>query len=606
MCQVPEEAATPGIPESVIDEVKHRVDLVALISEHVALKRSGRGWIGICPFHQEKTPSFHVNPERGFFHCFGCNAGGNAFTFLMRVSGLSFPEAVRGLAAKVGVAVPEGRADQGADRLAEVNGLAAELFAHYLNESRRGARTRAYLEQRGISRETSERFRLGYAPAEEWPEKLRGRGISAAELARVGLASESRRGPGLYPQFRDRLMFPIEDLAGRVIAFGGRALQEGSGPKYLNSPETPIYRKGHHLYGLAAARDAIRSAGRVILVEGYMDAIALAQVGVTNVAAALGTALTADQLRLARRFAEDIVLCFDGDEAGRRAALRVFPVCVEEVDLWPRAVFLPAGEDPDSLVRSSGRGAFDSLVDRAASLIDFFLDDLVGEGGLGASTRAARRMAQVLAKVQDPIVRDKLVRGAAGRLGVTPDAMLDASRRAFRAARQRPGSGREVAAPAPRSAARAHFSPEVELIELALCDAEVAARAAREQVFEEFRDAELRSLGERILERRASDEHFEPAELLTELPRGMAERVLARLGSGEGPEQWRRAADEWFHRRSARLARVSRRELIARLRAAEHRGDPDEVAAALEALRQGHASAEEDSEEDTDPTSRSP
>src|SRR5690606_11554006 len=184
-------------------------------------------------------------------------------------------------------------------------------FVRYLKDSRRAEHARAYLERRGISAETAERFRLGYAPADEWPEKLRGRGVTEAEPARVGLASESRRGPGLYPQFRDRLMFPIEDLGGRVIGFGGRALQDGAGPKYLNSPETPVYRKGHHLYGLGAAREAARAEDRILLVEGYMDAIAVAQAGIANVAAVLGTSLTADQLRLARRFAADIVLCFD-------------------------------------------------------------------------------------------------------------------------------------------------------------------------------------------------------------------------------------------------------------------------------------------------------
>jgi DNA primase len=573
-----------------------------VISEHVALKRSGRGWSGLCPFHQEKTPSFHVNPERGFFHCFGCNAGGNAFTFLMRVSGLTFPEAVRALAARVGVVVPEGRSEQGTDRLAEINGLAAELFVLYLREGRRAERARAYLEKRGISADTAERFRIGYAPPDGWPEKLRGRGVTDAELARLGLASESRRGTGLYPQFRDRLMFPIEDLGGRVIAFGGRALQDGSGPKYLNSPETPLYRKGHHLYGLGAARDAIRKVGRVILVEGYMDAIAVAQAGVENVAAALGTALTADQLRIAHRFAEDIVICFDGDEAGRRAALRVFPICVEEVDLWPRAVFLPPGEDPDSLVRGQGRAALDALVEKAGSLIDFFLDDLVGTGGVGASTRAARRMAEVLAQVEDEIVRDKLLRGAAGRLGVSSDALLAAARRAWTEAQKRRAPAAREPAPSQRPRPRRdHFSAEAELVELVLCDAEVAARVESEGVFDEFQDAELKSLGENVLQRRARDEHFEPAELLAELPAGMAERVLRRLGAGESGADWQRAADEWFRHRSERFARESRQELIARLRAAEHRGDQEEVAAALEALRQGYA--EEDGAED--PASRS-
>ncbi|MBM4247689.1 MAG: DNA primase, partial [Deltaproteobacteria bacterium] len=431
-----------AIPDAILDEIKRRTDLAAVISEHVALKRSGRGFLGLCPFHQEKTPSFHVDPERGFFHCFGCNAGGNAFTFLMRVTGATFPEVVRTLAAKANVAVPESRSSGVHDRLAEVNGLAAQLFRIILRESRLGARGREYLERRGIDLETAQRFELGFAPLEGWVEKLLKRDVSPGDLQALGLASPSKLGRGgMYPLFRDRLMFPIHDLSGRVIGFGGRAVGDVKGPKYLNSPETPLYRKGHHLYGLDLARDAIRAAGRIVLVEGYLDAIALVQAGIGNVAAVLGTALTVDQLKLGRRFAEDIVICFDGDEAGRRAALRAFPLCVDAIDLWPRAVFLPAGDDPDSFVRREGQQGFADLVTRAPTLFDFYLDELVGkDAGVGETARAASRVASLLASVQDPIVRDKIVRGVAGRIGVSDAALLEAARRSRAAGAARGGA----------------------------------------------------------------------------------------------------------------------------------------------------------------------
>jgi len=459
--------------------------------------------------------------------------------------------------------------------------------------------------------------------------------------------------------FRDRLMFPIRDLGGRVIAFGGRAIGETNGPKYLNSPETPLFRKGHHLYGLELARDAIRANDQVILVEGYMDVIALSQAGLKQTVAVLGTALTADQLRLARRFAEEIVVCFDGDEAGRRAALRAFPICVDEVDLWPRAVFLPSGEDPDSLVRKGGPDAMQRLVREGQSLIDFFLDDLVGpDAGVGETARAASRMASVLAGVKDPIVRDKLVRGAAGRLGVSGDALLAAARQvaAANAAREtasRPAETRvdpraggrvdvrgdprsagrtdfrsdprsdprfargDARAPArddprfdprfdPRSdprgsvargpsggpsarggrrGPRVTFSGDAEMVELMICDEEAAERIRAEGASAWIEDALLRAIADRVLERRETDEYFEPMEFATELPAAMAERVRLRLASPPKPEDNQRATDDWFARYAERAARGDRRALIARLRAAEHRGDQAEVDAALEELR---------------------
>ena len=573
------------IPQPVLDDIRRRIDLAALISEHVALKRSGRGFVGLCPFHAEKTPSFHVDPERGIFHCFGCNAGGTAFTFLMRVTGVTFRDAVQALAARAGVMIPESREREGLDRLARANALAAELFAVVLHESRLAESARTYLEGRGLSLETAHRFQLGYAPADGWIPKLLGRGVTEADLKAVGLVSDSRSGRGVYGLFRDRLVFPIQDLGGRVIAFGGREIAAGGrGPKYLNSPESPLYRKGHHLYGLGQAREAVRREGRLLLVEGYVDVIALAQAGIDNAAGVLGTALTVDQLKLARRFSEEVVVCFDGDEAGRRAALRAFPLYVDEVDLWPRALFLPPGDDPDSLVRREGAAGFAKLLERQVTLLDFWLDDLVAGGGADRTVRAASRLAEILARTRDPIVRDKLVRGAAGRLGLSEQALLDAARRALPAPAPSAPSGERRSAPPPGQAPGRHFSADSELVELLLVDADLAARAVADGVLAEIADPETRRLAELVVERRRTSGYFDPSEFLGELPRAMADRVLRRLTSAR-PEETRREFEEWLAHREERRSRDGRRALISRLRQAEQRGDQAEVAATLEALR---------------------
>jgi len=584
-----------GIPQAVLDEIRNRIDLVQLVSEHVALKPSGRGFIGLCPFHSEKTPSFHVDPQRGFFHCFGCNAGGNAFTFLMRVSGATFPEVARMLAQRAGVTIPAGQGQADHERLAQANALAADLFERLLWEGEAGARCREYLAGRGIERETARRFQLGYAPSQGWLEHLVKQGAAMADLQRVGLAGQAAGGRP-YPLFRDRLVFPIHDLGGRSIAFGGRALAQGQEPKYLNSPESPLYRKGHHLFGLGQARDAIRERGRIVLVEGYLDAIALSQAGVTNVAAILGTALTVEQLRLAKRFSERVIVCFDGDAAGKKAALRAFPLCVNSADLWPLAVFLPPGDDPDSLVRRAGARAIEDLLDRSSSLVDVYLDELIGpDTGIAGTAKAAGKVASLLAGVQDTLIREKLLRGVAGRLGVSESTLLQAARASAMAEARAGGRAPATVQGAPVTPARVaeppaklggrHFSAEAELVELVLCDTEIAARAEQEGVFREFADSEWRRLGETVLERRAKAELFDAADILGELPRDMAERVARRLSGEAPPEEIRRAGEEWFARRAARKAKAERSSLIARLRAAEHRGDQFGVAAALVELR---------------------
>ena len=591
------------IPEAILDEIKRRIDIAAVIGEHVALKRSGREFLGLCPFHQEKTPSFSVIPERGFFYCFGCNTGGNVFTFVMRVTGMSFSEAARALAGRCGVELPQtSRAAEGLDRLVEINALAAQVFEEILRDGPQGEAGRSYLERRGISRDAAARLGLGFAPGEVWVGILEKRGAARRDLAQAGLLRPGRDGREV-PLFRQRLIFPIRALGGRIVAFGGRLIGDELGPKYINTPETPLYRTGHHPYGLEAAREAARAAGRVVLVEGYMDASAVAQAGIGEVAAVLGTAVTPDQLRLARRFANRIVVCFDGDAAGRRAALRVFPLCADEVDLWPDAAFLPPGEDPDSLLRGGGPAALEATLAAARPLAEVFLDDLAPPGsGIREQTLAAQRMADVLTRVREPRVRDKLVRGAAFRLGVSPAALLTPTRTGPAARPGGPvvptgpagtGGGPATATPPPVSRRPNRnpggFSLDAEIVELALCDAEIAARVRAEDILLEIESAELRDLLERILDRREQEGFFEPAEMLGELPGPMAERVARRLGAPGAAGEMREAAGQWFERRTERAARQDRALLLERLRAAQASGDAAGVDRVLEALRRDRA-----------------
>ncbi len=352
------------IRDDAIRTIRERASLVEVVSDVVALRRRGRSFVGLCPFHTEKTPSFTVSEERGFFHCFGCGEHGDVFAFVMRIESQPFPDTVRRVASRFGLPVPE---DDGGGRprgepLVAVNAAAAAFFQSEL-AGEGGARARAYLADRGVGEEAVRRFGLGYAPpnGEALVRHLRGRGFPIEDCLTAGLVLRRDRpgaSGGLLDRFRDRLMFPIADPTSRIVAFGGRILpgrpvSDDPPPKYLNSPESPLFRKGHTVYGLCQARDAIRQTGRVIVVEGYLDVIALAEAGVAEVVAPLGTALTVDQLRVLRRFTERVIACFDGDTAGRRAAARSFAVFVE-AGLWGQgATIRTATYAPTAPPRSS-------------------------------------------------------------------------------------------------------------------------------------------------------------------------------------------------------------------------------------------------------------
>lgn len=353
-----------AFPPSLLDEIRLRISLADLIGRRVKLMRKGREFLGLCPFHNEKTPSFTVNEDKGFFHCFGCGEHGDVITFVQKTEGLNFPEAVARLAEEAGVAMPEQTPedhmrDQRRSTLRDVLDTTAQWYRSQL-KGETGKAARAYLAGRGLDPDIIDRFGLGYAPDRRTGLKdaLLARGLDEALLVEAGMLIKPEDGGATYDRFRHRVMFPIWDARGQVIAFGGRALGEARA-KYLNSPETPLFHKGHVLYGLHLAKDTARNSGSLIVAEGYMDVIAMAAAGFENAVAPLGTALTETQMRLMWRLVPEPVLCLDGDTAGWRAGLRAAERCLPELKpgLSLKFARLPAGQDPDDLIRNQGKDA---------------------------------------------------------------------------------------------------------------------------------------------------------------------------------------------------------------------------------------------------------
>jgi len=410
------------IPASFIDELMTRTDIVEVINGRVPLKKAGREFKACCPFHGEKTPSFTVSPTKQFYHCFGCGAHGTAVGFLMDYEHMSFPEAVEELASIAGLEVPK-EAGEAPDRRHDLYGVleaAATFFREQLKSSPDAV---AYLKRRGLTGETAGRFGVGYAP-EGWDGLIRrlGTGDEAVRrLAAAGLVIE-RDGGGWYDRFRGRVMFPIRDARGRVIAFGGRVLGDGE-PKYLNSPETPLFHKGKELYGLYEARQALRDIPRLMVVEGYMDVIGLHQAGLPWAVATLGTATTLDHLERLFRVTEEVVFCFDGDRAGRQAAWRALENALPAMHdgRQIRFLFLPEGEDPDSLVGKEGAEAFEARLAGALPFSEYLLAELsrqVDMESLDGRARLAELARPLVARVPDGAFRALLVKRIAGAVGM--------------------------------------------------------------------------------------------------------------------------------------------------------------------------------------------
>jgi DNA primase len=449
-----------AFPDSFLEEVRRAADIVRVVSEHVALKKLGTSWKGLCPFHQEKTPSFNVRQEPAAFHCFGCGEGGDVFKFVMLRERVSFPEAIEMLARRFGVPVPEGRVDAGPERkereeLLSLMEAAAQHFTHTL-WSAPGTKAREYLLGRGFKRETLERIRAG-AARDAWDDllsALRGK-FPPPVLAKAGLVLERQGKDGHYDRFRNRAVFPILNDQGKVVAFGARSL-DGSEPKYLNSPETPVYSKGRILYGLSWARDTISRERRAVLMEGYLDVARAIEHGVTGVVATCGTALTSQHTRLLRRFADTAVLNFDQDDAGQKAARKSLETCLDE-GLRVRIVELPEGHDPDTYLKAEGAEAYGRRLDEAPDAVEWLMRRAEQAHDLAAPAGKAAFFADVLpslVRIENAVEQQAWLARAAERGGLDPRAAREELRRA-RAGR---GKGESMVAQAAMAQATAAAS----------------------------------------------------------------------------------------------------------------------------------------------------
>jgi DNA primase len=421
----------PDTP-SAKEEIKRAADIVQVIGQYVQLKKSGKNFMGLCPFHAEKAPSFTVSPDRQMFHCFGCKKGGDVFDFWMAYHGMTFPEAIKDLAERYGITITETfssgeekKKTRIREALFQTNASAADYFQEALHRSGEGNPAVRYLQKRAISDEIIREFRLGYAP-EAWDGLtlyLKHRRIDINFAVQAGLIIP-KKGGGYYDRFRGRLIFPIFNLRGQVIGFGGRVLNDAL-PKYLNTPETPIFHKGMIPYGLHASYQAIRQKGAVVIVEGYMDLLALRQHGLQEVVATLGTALTHDHIRKVKGYAEEAIVVFDADEAGRTAALRSLPLFLNE-GLRARAVVLPDGHDPDSFVNNEGLPAFLALLEKAVPIFDFFLEDKLAQatGDIEKKVAVLKEVLPALAQLRNRAQRSLYASRVAERTGIKEAVVL--------------------------------------------------------------------------------------------------------------------------------------------------------------------------------------
>jgi DNA primase len=413
------------IPDSFIDELLARVDIVDVIERRVPLKKAGREWTACCPFHNERTPSFYVTPAKQFFHCFGCGAHGSAIKFLMDYERLEFPDAVEELAQSVGLKVPYegGRDNAPREDKTDLYAMLDSAARWYEGELPKSAEAKAYCSKRGLDAATIARFRIGWAPA-GFDGVIRHLGSNDRRmqlLNEAGMVASNERG-NKYDRFRERLMFPILDRRGRVIAFGGRVLQSDQGPKYLNSPETPLFHKGRELFALWQVKQANSNLTRIVVVEGYMDVIALHQAGLPIAVATLGTATTPEHTEALFRAAPDVVFCFDGDRAGRAAAWKALESALPRLRDGRQAyfLFLPEGEDPDTLVRKEGKDGFEKRLREATPLSEYFFGELshdVDMSRLDGRARLAERARPLIARLPDGAFRDLMAQELEKRSG---------------------------------------------------------------------------------------------------------------------------------------------------------------------------------------------
>ncbi len=528
----------PRIPETVIDQVRLSIDIVDVVGDHVALTRRGKSFVGLCPFHDDSTPSLNVSQEKQIYKCFACGAGGNSFTFLRDIENISFIEAVRQLADRAGIALPDAKPadpDQQEvfDQLYRANELAVKYFHHLLTQDEKAADAMAYLENRGINRDVIDAFSLGYAP-DQWDGFLQvatRRKFSPQILERAGLVSQRQTGGGFYDRFRNRITFPIHAATGRPVAFGARALDPNEQAKYINSPETPVYNKSATLYGLWRNRDAIRDAGVALVVEGYMDLIALAQYNIENAVASSGTALTTDQARLLRRYAPKTILIFDGDTAGATAAMRGIG-SLFEVGLEVRVVTLPEDHDPDSYVRAQGSDGLLRLTENAAPAIDFLMEQFAQRDDLSTidgKTRTANAFAELVGRIKDNALKQLVIKDIAEKIGIDEETLISIAQTQRRTTRPKNGQ------PEPESYDTRPRS-ERELLTFLMQHPETADSVFNQISPDNFTNSTYRQIATMIARNRQQKQPIEIAHLINQCDDDRLCRILTHLSLEIGIE----------------------------------------------------------------------
>ena len=576
------------IADETIERIRERVDIVELISSYLPLKRSGGNYQGLCPFHGEKTPSFNVNPARQIFHCFGCGVGGNSVSFVMKMEGLSFPEAVRRLGNRVGIIVEEeaptaeqSQRREQVVRLLRIMEAAATAYERVLLKESAGLAGRNYLKERGYASETAKLFHLGFAPEQSdfLCKELEAAGVVMSDAEELGLVRSGTSRPGRYDLLRNRLIFPIQDERGRIVAFGGRALGDAQ-PKYLNSPESLLYHKGQILYGLFQAKEAMRRNAEAIIVEGYFDLLALHRAGLTHTVAPCGTALTTEQARLIKRFASRVFLLFDQDSAGQKANQRAMEIFLAE-GVSPLLVTLDAGDDPDSYLRKQGAEAMRERLAAAQPALEVFIDATLKACGesIEGRARGAERVLPLIKLVPSELERNLYLQLLARRTGIDLESLQPRSRErlvsgaAMITNQQRP--------PLQRSRERLQGSERIEKAQDLILHLFLQGRIAKELIERDgletlFPDPSRQEIVQAALAFGVKGEHIDTTRLLDQLSVGaqsILAGVLLKEDRGVADEQAEQTYDDCrMTLRKDALQRRSR-ELTECVRQAELAGD---------------------------------
>jgi DNA primase len=583
------------IPDETISRIKNAADIVDVVEEYVVLKRSGRNYLGLCPFHAEKTPSFTVSHEKQMFYCFGCHTGGNVFSFIMQHEGLSFPEAVRMLAGRCGIEVPDRHmsAEQKKrlsekDKLFRINELAANYFQHTLNDARIGQQAKAYLLGRGMTKNLIEGHRLGYAP-DRWDGLLRhleSKRVPLGLIATSGLIVQRKGRNGYYDRFRNRIIFPIVNLNQQVVGFGGRVLGDGM-PKYLNSPETPIYNKSGSLYGIDRARQSARAASSMYVVEGYFDALAMHLYGIENSVATLGTALTPEHVQLLKGMVGEsgrVVLVYDSDRAGIKAAQRSIPV-FEQGFLDARILVLPEGYDPDDFLRERGPDAFLKRAKKAQGMVPFLIDSAIQRHGMSIAGKVniVSAMQAPLANVRDSVARSLYIQQLSEKLNIDESVIMQKIRQsAGKKTLKRHRASAEQVAHVIQGSRRLECQILAMMMRYPLMIPEIVQR----NVVDFFEDASLRGIAQMILGQGESGAG-DIAAVVDKIEDPQYRNLVSRLAFDE--QRWdRQGCERLLGQFEQHHNRRSASDLQRRIEAAERNNDVELVSKLLE-QKQRHA-----------------